>query len=76
MHANITRAFPVRRADSMFRSASDQGADEAVVTAALKRAFLSLEREMLNQFDADQAGDGCTALVCVRIGGTPKTFAL
>jgi hypothetical protein len=53
--------------DMSFRSASESAADEAVVAGALTRSFLALEREMLNIFDAEGAGDGSTAVVVVRL---------
>lgn len=55
--------------DTLFKAASDNAADNAVVTSALTRAFLAMDREMLTKFEPEEAGDGCTALVLVRIGG-------
>eukprot|EP00242_Pyramimonas_sp_CCMP2087_P016246 CAMPEP_0198225132 /NCGR_PEP_ID=MMETSP1445-20131203/99786_1 /TAXON_ID=36898 /ORGANISM="Pyramimonas sp., Strain CCMP2087" /LENGTH=233 /DNA_ID=CAMNT_0043904539 /DNA_START=673 /DNA_END=1371 /DNA_ORIENTATION=- len=46
------RLHTILATDMSFRSASESGADEAVVAGALTRSFLALEREMLNIFDA------------------------
>eukprot|EP00240_Pyramimonas_obovata_P000940 CAMPEP_0118957042 /NCGR_PEP_ID=MMETSP1169-20130426/61893_1 /TAXON_ID=36882 /ORGANISM="Pyramimonas obovata, Strain CCMP722" /LENGTH=601 /DNA_ID=CAMNT_0006905097 /DNA_START=269 /DNA_END=2075 /DNA_ORIENTATION=- len=54
--------------DRQFRNSGDSGADEQVVTGALKRSFLEVEREMLELFNSEGAGDGSTAVVVVRLG--------
>ena len=51
--------------DRQFRNAGESSADELVVLGALKRSFLEVEREMLESFNAEGAGDGSTALVVV-----------
>jgi hypothetical protein len=60
-------------ADAAFKNAGDAGADEAVVAAALKRSFIQLDNELLAAFEPDKSGDGCTALVVLRVGAALYT---